>query len=114
MKCYYCDQECILIYGELDKIIRWACEPCDANFRFLKEGGLLYISWKNIWVNNTQYFIKLYCGVTGNAPEFVINFYTQNESGKHYWEELIRWDFIPESWTPQNATEKLKTFLPFI
>ena len=71
------------------------------------------MSW-DVRVLDYHYFIKIYDGVTSNAPEFVIYYETKNEEGLAYWEELIRWDFIPESWTPQNVEHKLKLYLPFL
>jgi hypothetical protein len=121
MNCHYCQQPCTLItpggdYSGVDpKLIRWECQNgCRANFRFLKDGGLVSITWSRIIVNANEYFVKFYPGVTGNAPEFTISFYTTNDEGKHYWQEIIRWDFIPESWTPQNVAHKLKLYLIFL
>ncbi len=113
MKCQYCQQDCQQVL-EPSKLTRWECEPCGANFRYAEWGGLITITWKGIYVNGHQYFIKSYSGITGNAPEFVVYWQTTNSEGKTYWEEVVRFDFIPDNWTPQNVADKLKAYLPFL
>jgi len=115
MNCDYCNLECIDHSAEsTNKIVRFECQPCGATFRFLREGGLLYVTWKNVYLADRRYLIKLYDGVTGNAPTFLIYFLVKNAEYLLHWEELVRWDFIPESWTPQNVQDKLRLYLPFL
>lgn len=113
MNCKYCNKECIE-HPVLKGLLRFECIDCAANFFTLVDGGLLYISFKEILVNDRKYYIKLYDGVSGNAPEIVIYWYTFNSEGHGYWEEVKRFDFVPKDWTPQNVVHKLKTYLPFL
>lgn len=118
MKCQFCpEQEC---YVDADlprspKIDLYQCHECKAYYRTVAgdESILLTTSWR-VYIGDKQYFIKSYNGQTGNAPEFVVSYYTTNSEGKQYWEEVHRFDFVPKDWTPKNSAHKLKTYLPFL
>jgi hypothetical protein len=114
MNCYYCHKPCLQTptLDEASHLTYWKCQNgCSANFNNLEDGRSWCITWGDICLSEHYYFIKLYSGVTANGPTFIVSCTVKDPV---HWTEIIRWDFIPESWTPQNVREKLKTFLPFI
>jgi hypothetical protein len=115
MNCQFCQKECFISDSKPHppSTDMWECYDCHAWHSTTKEGSLMLVSWK-VKFDSKEYFIKSYDGCTGNAPEFVIYYYTTSESGKHYWEEVKRFDFVPKDWTPLNSAHKLKTYLPFL
>jgi len=118
MNCHYCHQPCTLIaYSIVAETIPWECQNgCNATFRLLRDGSPVSITWKGVKIKGRNYWIKIYDGVTGNAPEFTVSCYASIEHNMHgiyYWKEIIRWDFIPD-WTPQNAAEHLSNYLAFL
>jgi hypothetical protein len=93
----------------MNKTVRYDCDPCKAIFRMSGE-EYFSITWLSVRSNNRKYDIKLYPGITGNAPEFVVYSTDDDKS----WKNVMRLDFIPQDWTPQNAADKLKTALLFL
>jgi hypothetical protein len=114
MMCRYCHRGCLIVPNQkVEKIVRWKCYNCDSLFKYLEDGGLICIHWRMLYIKGHSYFVKLYDGVTGNAPEFVISSTAMDDWGEIYWREIIRWDFIPD-WTPHNAEANLAKVLPFL
>ena len=124
MKCKYCYRQC---YSEVsfDNGLNWVeagapvlpdngeirhrCDHCWVTYR------THYQIWKDIKIKNRAYLVKLYDGETGNAPQFIVYAGCTDDWGDFDdWEEIIRWDFIPESWSPQNIEEHLAKLLTFL
>jgi hypothetical protein len=94
------------------------CPYCGARFQYLC-GATLNITWGDIVIDDKHYFVKVYPNIemTGNAPQFIV--YYAEEINLHgipglEWHDLLRLDFIPTGWTPQNIKQKIKEHLPFL
>lgn len=122
MKCKYCLRQC---YSEIspDDGVNWIecgstalpegkvrhrCDHCWVTYR------AHYQVWKDIKIKGRSYLVKLYDGDTGNAPQFIVSAYTKDDWGDFHWDEIIRWDFIPEAWSPQNIEDHLSKLLTFL
>lgn len=118
MNCKYCQAEVFVVDNddsniEKQLVDRWRCHECASFMATNKDGLLISTSW-SVQLGDHLYFIKAYDGCTGNAPTFIISYYTTNPGGIYYWEEVKRFNFIPRDWTPLNSAHKLKTYLPFL
>jgi hypothetical protein len=112
MKCLYCQRAYDLFQLEYPNGLQSAdCDLCKVQYVHMDDGRLLSTIWKNIVVNGKLFYIKLYNGVSNNAPELII-YYVDAE--RNTWSEVKRLNFIPDSWTPQNTASKLKIYLPFL
>ena len=94
-------------------IVRWKCNSCDTLYKYLTDESLVSIEWRFLHIKKRMYFVKIYSGVTGNAPEFVVRATFMDDWGEVCWTEVIRWNFIPD-WTPHNAEANLAKVLLFL
>lgn len=117
MNCHYCQQPCTPLDAWKNiKLFRWECENgCGTVFLLRDDNKLISTIWKDVCIRDKHYSVKIYDGITGNAPQCIISYYIDNVSGSiGRWEEIIRWNFVPKSWTPQNVKQKLSTYLLFL
>jgi len=111
--CKYCSNLCNLIYST-QSVTKWECTfGCLTVYRVREEGKLISTTWENIWIKGKRYVVKFYDGVTPNSPDFAVYCCHNNYKETPNWEEVLRWDFIPD-WTPFDARDKLLKYLPFL
>ena len=111
--CEYCKAECKPFDGPISPTRHlYECVECHAYFNTTADDVPIYSSWR-ISIKDKKYFISSYHYQTGNAPEFIIAYLATNPEGKQYWEEVHRFNFIP-NWTPQDSAHKLSLYLPFL
>lgn len=121
MKCLYCPNEFeIKIHDPQSKSRH--CTLCNVAYYLNDDYEIMTIIWMKIIIKEKIYAIKIYPGpYTGNAPEFIISYFEGEticlegspvKIGE--WYEILRWDFIPKNWTPQNVQERLINYLPFL
>src|SRR5271154_3437156 len=112
MNCLYCQRTIsthMLDHTRMD----FNCNHCNANFNCIS-GVIISILWRNIKIDGREYCVKMYPGPTGNAPSFIIYYIKKGGSGLSSWCDLLRFDFIPQNWTPQNIAQKIKELLPYL
>jgi len=118
MNCLYC-QAATLEYSPNDNRSSFLCQNCNARFQCIC-GAISCITWSDIIIGDKHYSVKLYPDpmLTGNAPMFVV-YYAIIETSLsgipiYNWQDLLRFDFIPQGWTPQNIKEKIKHHLVYL
>ena len=116
MNCLYCQQYCSISHTGISpansKIFTANCLSCYVSFSFFDsvETEIAIIAWTNL----NKYFVKIYPGPTGNAPLFIVYYSKTLSDGTREWYDMIRFNFIPPDWTPQNAAEKIQSLKVFL
>lgn len=106
--CKYCQKDCLvdfsdgLLYGERVDVKKWKCHTCMIIFR-----SYAYDRAKSeIWA------IKL------GEESYTVRFWVMGEVSKatvlRALTAVLRLDFIPPDWHPNNIQDKLQLYLPLL
>jgi hypothetical protein len=103
MNCYYCKQPCQLTHGSVLEAERWSCNQHSHPVIFwLAADGKLDCTFKTV-CKEKVYIIDWNKSSQGE-------FWSLSDGGKI----LVRAQYIPQRFTPDNIDKKLPLLLPFL
>lgn len=117
MNCLYCQQTLSdkpKFNPAREDLLTWRtaeCQDCKAVFYFQIEKPPHTIIWEGINIGNKEYRIRLY-------PKFdklvTSHFEIAYVIAPRVYQTVHLFSFIPESWTPYNVAQKLRSYLLFL
>lgn len=84
------------------------CEPCRVTYYYDKDFSNFLTVWYCVENDVILYRVKIYhIRADRSYPIFRV---TKGIPSRF----ILKFDFIPADWTPQNALHKIRTYLPFL